>query len=279
MMSRHTPHRISADILSGDAWLLDDEPPHPTPDYSILSIPPTLGGDSERPGADQAPGKAEYVLPPMTSVLPNYGKGREEEVGGEPPLPRNALGSLLQRELPAGAETVDSGPSPDTADATKESLQELTAEAPTSPKAGMASTPEGAVDHYSAPSSRTSASPRQLPAGVRLSQESQSVEQSSSMIDLPTDATVISRFAWLSEFLPAVPIDVMRTHPFYRHPQHQEERLIRQSSAPFAALFRPIKRNAGPALAMCYTLMKLRPWTLWERFFLFWTRSIVQQKY
>ncbi|CDJ34592.1 uncharacterized protein EMH_0091300 [Eimeria mitis] len=42
----------SADILSGDAWLLDEEPPHPTPDSSILSIPPWVVTLAGRPPAN-----------------------------------------------------------------------------------------------------------------------------------------------------------------------------------------------------------------------------------
>ncbi|CDJ34260.1 uncharacterized protein EMH_0019490 [Eimeria mitis] len=167
----------SADILSGDAWLLDDEPPHPTPDYSILSIPPALGGDSGRTSTGQPTDKLVHAPPSRPCALRADGKEPKAEGGSEGPSPLGTSGRQMQRGPPAVVEPQHRGLSPRAAGVTKESPQPPVAEALAPAEEGTASTSTAPVEDSLASSSRASSASQHLPFGVTPSQESGSAEQ------------------------------------------------------------------------------------------------------
>ncbi|CDJ34856.1 LOW QUALITY PROTEIN: uncharacterized protein EMH_0093290 [Eimeria mitis] len=87
------------------------------------------------------------------------------------------------------------------------------------------------------------------------SQESGSAEQLASSTELPTDATVISHFKWLGELFPDIPESILRTHPFYRHPQNEHIRISRSFDAR-SRLRPPAQKSPGPALTVCKEILK-----------------------
>ncbi|CDJ34258.1 uncharacterized protein EMH_0019470 [Eimeria mitis] len=130
------------------------------------------------------------------------------------------------------------------------------------PNERMATSFKEPVDESLPSSSRDSPGSWQLPLRVTLFQYSGSVVQSAPVEELPTDATVISHFRWLGDLFPGIPPEVLRTHPFYRHPQRQPPPTRRSFTEKMVLFYAKFQKLPNPALTECREIMKKSSLTL-----------------
>ncbi|CDJ30455.1 LOW QUALITY PROTEIN: uncharacterized protein EMH_0058300 [Eimeria mitis] len=230
-------------LTSEDVWIHDAVPLHPTPGSSSVSMSPALAGHSELLGGNPVERNIEYVLPSVTSTLPGVPK-------------RVIEGRNVTMGLP----------------------QALTAQPLAFAKERMATSSEEPVDDSLPSSSGDSPDSSQLPSGVTLFQYSGSVVQPAPVEELPTDATVTSHFRWLGDLFPAIPVDVLRTHPFYRHPQEIASTLMTALEYYRRGLRPPVLMVVGlKATLFCRpgsTKFKAEQWEPWRQDAAEWRDSL-----
>ncbi|CDJ52446.1 hypothetical protein EBH_0049770 [Eimeria brunetti] len=258
-------------------WLADADPLHSTADPSTDSKLPPSGGDSELPREDIGSLGTADALSTQPSMLPSTRKGSKGEEGAELPILTDSPDTQTQQGSPVAAEAVHTGTVAHAArvslryysikilstaccDANQqgreESSQAFTAEAFDALNEGLA-TNSGDTGVDTLPlSSRASPAAALQPSAVMVSLESDSTEQSASATQLPTDANVISYFGWLGYLYPGVPDSVLKTHPFYRHPERQPPLSSRSFSVPLAMTFASTQRHPNTVLAQCRELLK-----------------------
>ncbi|CDJ46427.1 hypothetical protein EBH_0066090 [Eimeria brunetti] len=265
---QHTPPPLDPDVdllidsvlsevnvlFSDDVWILDDEPPHPPGDLSPGGRHPALGGSVDWSHADTVSGEG----PSSPSIFPSYRTEPEEQTDNGLPLPPVSSGRHARRGLASGVAGLHRGP-PGLAAEVNFRYDHVTREPPQAPTAGtlvrrkgVPTSSEQLVADTLPSSSRASPFTPELASAPTPFLNSASVEQTASAADLPSDAII----TWLAGSFSGVPHNILRMHPFYRHPKYQPGLNTRSFNAPLATSPASARRNPNSELAKCRDIMR-----------------------